>query len=72
MNWFISPDVMAYRADRFSNTPMNKEAPLSVSARGRVPSREVMEKAQEIDYYQVLSHREEWVQRFQREIAPLR
>jgi putative spermidine/putrescine transport system substrate-binding protein len=72
LNWLISAKVLAYRAERFGQAPMNREVKLSGKAAERVPTGEALAGLTKIDYAYVIAHRAEWNARFEREVAPIR
>ncbi|HZS82948.1 MAG TPA: extracellular solute-binding protein [Stellaceae bacterium] len=72
LNWLISEKVLTYRAERFGQSPMNRDVKLSGEAAQRVPTGEALNGLAKIDYEYVLAHRDEWNARFEREIAPIR
>ena len=72
LNWLISAKVLSYRAERFGQSPMNREVKLSGQAAERVPTGEALAGLAKVDYAHVLSQRDEWNARFQREVAPIR
>lgn len=64
LNWWLSKEVMTFRAERYGNITMNSEVtnnPIPVSA---------LADMQKIDYEAVNKQRTAWIQRFEREIAP--
>ncbi|MCC7274446.1 MAG: extracellular solute-binding protein [Alphaproteobacteria bacterium] len=66
LNWWLSKDVMTFRATRYGNVTMNKEVtanPIPVTA---------LADAQRIDYAHVNAQRTEWIKVFEREILPLK
>ena len=69
VNWWLSAQVLGYRAETYGQTVTNKEVVLSDAAAARLPSKEKMAKLVEIDYYTVLKNRPAWVDRFQREVS---
>jgi putative spermidine/putrescine transport system substrate-binding protein len=72
LNWLISEKVLAYRAERFGQTPMNREVKVTGEAASRVLSGDQLAKLVKLDYEQVVAKRAEWNQRFEREIAPIK
>jgi len=72
LNWLISEPVLVYRAERFGNTPMNREAKVTGPAAERILTQEQMKTLVKLDYEHVLKQRPEWNQRFEREIATIR
>lgn len=71
LNWLISPKVLTYRAERFGQTPMNKEVKLEGEAAERVLTGDALNKLESIDYDYVSTVRDDWNQRFAREVAPI-
>jgi putative spermidine/putrescine transport system substrate-binding protein len=72
LNWLISEKVLKYRAERFGQTPMNREVKVTGAAAERVVSGKDVEKLAVIDYEYVATQRAAWDARFEREIAPIR
>ena len=72
VNWWISAKVLAYRAETYSQTPMNREVQLSPDAAKRVPHGDQLKKLATLDYDYVNAQRAAWTERFDKEIAPLR
>jgi putative spermidine/putrescine transport system substrate-binding protein len=72
LNWLISAKVLGYRAERFGQTPMNRDVKLTGDSAQRVVSGKDIEKLAVIDYEYVASQRAAWSARFEREIAPIR
>jgi len=72
LNWLISEKVLAYRAERFGNTPMNKETKVSATAKERVLAGEQLNDLVKLDYAKVLASRTEWNARFEREVATIK
>jgi putative spermidine/putrescine transport system substrate-binding protein len=72
LNWLISEKVLSYRAERFGNTPMNREVKVSGQAKERVLSGDQLTSLVKLDYEKVLAQRAEWNSRFEREIATIR
>jgi len=72
LNWLISEKVLAYRADRFGNTPMNKETKVSDRAKERVLTGDQLNNLVKLDYGKVLGHRADWNARFEREVATIK
>jgi putative spermidine/putrescine transport system substrate-binding protein len=68
VNWWVSPDVLAYRADTYGQTVTNKDVKLSPEAAAKLPDAAKLSHMVEIDYYAVLANRQAWVDRFQREL----
>ena len=71
LNWLISAEVLTYRAERFGQSPMNTEVELGGEAAERVLTGDELNALSTVDYDQVSSVRDEWNQRFQREVAPI-
>jgi putative spermidine/putrescine transport system substrate-binding protein len=69
VNWWISPEVLAYRAETYGQTVTNKEVKLSDAAAARLPDKEKLAHLVEIDYFTVLNNRQAWMDRFQREVS---
>lgn len=72
LNWLISEKVLTYRAERFGNTPMNREVKVSDAAKDRVLSGNQLTSLVKLDYEKVLAQRAEWNARFEREIATIK
>ena len=72
LNWLISEKVLTYRAERFGNTPMNREVKVSGEAKERVLVGDQLTSLVKLDYEKVLAHRSEWNARFEREIATIK
>ena len=71
-NWLISEKVLKYRAERFGQTPMNREVTVTGEAAARIVSGKEIEKLAVIDYEHVAAQRAAWNARFEREVAPIR
>lgn len=69
VNWWISPEVLTYRAETYGQTVTNKDVKLSAAAAAKLPSKEKLAKLVEIDYFTVLKNRDAWVNRYQREVS---
>jgi putative spermidine/putrescine transport system substrate-binding protein len=69
VNWWISPEVLSYRAETYGQTVTNKEVKLSETAAALLPSKDKLAKLVEIDYFTVLKNRQAWMDRFQREVS---
>lgn len=69
VNWWISPEVLGYRAETYGQTVTNQDVKLSDATAAKLPSKEKLAKLVEIDYFRVLQNRQAWVERFQREIS---
>lgn len=66
LNWWISKDVMGFRASRYGNVTMNTEVtdnPIPMSA---------LKEMQRIDYAEVNKRRGDWIKTFEREVLPLK
>lgn len=72
LNWLISEKVLKYRAERFGQTPMNRDVKLSGEPAQRVVGGQDIDKLAVIDYEYVGTQRATWSARFEREIAPIR
>lgn len=72
LNWLISEKVLKYRAERFGQSPMNREVKLEGEAAKRVLTGDELKKLVTVDYDYIASVRNEWNTRFQREVAPIR
>lgn len=72
LNWLISEKVLTYRAERFGNTPMNRDVKVSGEAKERVLSGDQLTTLAKLDYEKVLAQRAEWNARFEREIATIK
>jgi putative spermidine/putrescine transport system substrate-binding protein len=64
LNWIISEKVLTYRAERFGQTPMNRE--------GKVLTGDQLKNLVKLDYEKVLAQRADWNARFEREIATIK
>jgi len=72
LNWLISEKVLHYRAERFGQTPMNRDVKLTGEAAERVVSGKDFERLVVIDYEYVSAQRPAWNARFEREVAPIK
>jgi putative spermidine/putrescine transport system substrate-binding protein len=72
LNWLISEKVLAYRAERFGQSPMNRDVKLSGEAAKRVPTGDALNGLAKVDDAYIAAHRSEWNARFEREVAPIR
>jgi putative spermidine/putrescine transport system substrate-binding protein len=72
LNWLISEQVLQYRAERFGQSPMNREVKVSGEHAERVVTGDDLKKLQTVDYDHLTKVRNEWNSRFQREVAPIR
>lgn len=68
VNWWISPETLAYRGETYGQTVTNRKVTLSEAAAARLPSKERLAKMAEIDYFAVLKNRQAWTDRFLREV----
>ena len=71
LNWLLSEEVLTYRAERFGQSPMNAEVQLEGEAAERVLTGDELNSLQTVDYDHISGLRDEWNQRFQREVAPI-
>jgi putative spermidine/putrescine transport system substrate-binding protein len=69
LNWLIGEKVLGYRAERFGNTPMNRDVKIEGAAAERVLTGDQLKQLVNLDYAKVLASRSEWNARFEREIA---
>lgn len=69
VNWWLSPEVLAYRAETYGQTVTNKDVKLSDAAAARMPSKDKLANLVEIDYFTVLKNRQDWTERFKREVS---
>ena len=72
LNWLIGEKVLTYRAERFGNTPMNKDVKVSDQAKDRVLQGDQLNNLVKLDYAKVLAHRGDWNARFEREVATIK
>jgi putative spermidine/putrescine transport system substrate-binding protein len=72
VNWLISEKVLTYRAERFGQTPMNREVKVTGEAANRVLTGDQLKSLVKLDYEKVLAQRPAWNARFEREIATIR
>ncbi len=72
LNWLIGEKVLTYRAERFGNTPMNKDVKVSDKARERVLIGDQLNNLVKLDYAKVLANRADWNARFEREVASIK
>ena len=66
LNWWLSKEVMSFRAERYGNVTMNTEVtanPIPVAA---------LNDMQRIDYAEVNARRADWIKVFEREVLPLK
>jgi putative spermidine/putrescine transport system substrate-binding protein len=71
LNWLISAKVLKYRAERFGQSPMNKEVRVEGPNASRVITGEALAKLINIDYSKVMQNRDAWNARFQREVLSI-
>ena len=72
LNWFLSEKVLSYRAERFGQSPMNRDVRVSGGAAQRVLTGDQLKGLAQIDYEKIVQNRDSWNTRFQKEIAPIR
>ena len=72
LNWLISAKVLTYRAERFGQSPMNRDVTVKAELAGRVLAGAALGKLVRIDYEFVVTKRGEWNQRFEREVATIK
>ncbi|MBI1735655.1 MAG: extracellular solute-binding protein [Candidatus Rokubacteria bacterium] len=72
LNWLISEKVLQYRAERFGQTPMNRDVKLTGEAAERVVTGKDFDRLAVIDYEYVGTQRAAWNARFEREVAPIK
>ncbi|MCC6468234.1 MAG: extracellular solute-binding protein [Alphaproteobacteria bacterium] len=72
LNWLIGEKVLTYRAERFGNTPMNKDVKVSDQAKERVLIGDQLNNLAKLDYAKALAHRADWNARFEREVATIK
>lgn len=72
LNWLIGEKVLTYRAERFGNTPMNRDVKVTGDAAARVLTGDQLKSLVKLDYEAVLAQRGTWNARFEREIATIR
>jgi putative spermidine/putrescine transport system substrate-binding protein len=72
LNWLIGEKVLTYRAERFGNTPMNRDVKVSDRAKERVLIGDQLNNLVKLDYAKVLARRSEWNARFEREVATIK
>ena len=66
LNWWISKEVMTFRAERYGNVTMNTEVtsnPIPIAA---------LNDMQRVDYATVNAKRADWIKVFEREVLPLK
>ena len=68
VNWWLSAEVLSYRAETYGQTVTNRTVKLSPAAASHLPDAAKLSHMVEIDYFTVLQHRQEWMDRFQREL----
>lgn len=71
LNWLISEKVLKYRAERFGQSPMNRDVKIEGPTASRVIAGQDLSKLISLDYGEVTKRRDAWNARFQREIAPI-
>jgi ABC-type Fe3+ transport system substrate-binding protein len=71
LNWLISEKVLKYRAERFGQTPMNRDVKVAGEHAQRVVSGKDVDKLAVIDYEYVATQRAPGT-RFEREVAPIK
>jgi putative spermidine/putrescine transport system substrate-binding protein len=69
VNWWISAEVLSYRAETYGQTVTNRDVKLSPAAAAKLPGPDKLAKMVEIDYVTVLKNRQAWMDRFQREVS---
>ena len=57
LNWLISEKVLTYRAERFGNTPMNRDVKVGDQAKDKVLVGDQLTSLVKLDYEKVLAHR---------------
>ncbi|MFI4989133.1 MAG: extracellular solute-binding protein [Alphaproteobacteria bacterium] len=72
MNWLLSPKVLAYRAERFAQIPMNKETKVTGEYAAFIPPPSELGKLTVIDYDAALAQRAAWNDRFEKDIATIK
>jgi putative spermidine/putrescine transport system substrate-binding protein len=72
LNWLLSEKVLKYRAERFGQTPMNREVKVEGPTANRVLKGDDLKKLLSVDYDYLSTVRSEWNNRFQREVATIR
>lgn len=72
LNWLISEKVLKYRAERFGQSPMNRDVKVEGPTANRVLIGDDLKKLIAVDYSHLTTVRTEWNTRFQREVAPIR
>lgn len=66
LNWWLSKEVMTFRAERYGNVTMNAEVttnPIPVAT---------LNDMQRVDYAEVNARRADWIKVFEREVLPLK
>jgi putative spermidine/putrescine transport system substrate-binding protein len=71
LNWLISEKVLKYRAERFGQTPMNREVKVEGPTASRVLKGDDLKKLIALDYDYMTTVRSDWNARFQREVEPI-
>jgi putative spermidine/putrescine transport system substrate-binding protein len=72
LNWLLSEKVLKYRAERFGQSPMNRDVKLTGVAAKRIPTGDALKGLIKVDDVYIAEHRSEWNGRFEREVAPIR
>jgi putative spermidine/putrescine transport system substrate-binding protein len=72
LNWLLSEKVLKYRAERFGQSPMNRDVKVEGPNASRVLTGEALSKLIAVDYNKVTKHRDGWNARFQREVVTIR
>lgn len=72
LNWFLSEKVLAYRAERFGQSPMNRDVKVSGGAAERVLTGDQLKGLAQIDYEKIVESRDGWNDRFQKEVVQIR
>jgi putative spermidine/putrescine transport system substrate-binding protein len=72
LNWLIGEKVLTYRAERFGNTPMNRDVKVTGENKDRVLTGDQLNSLVKLDYEKVLAQRADWNARFEREIATIK
>jgi putative spermidine/putrescine transport system substrate-binding protein len=72
LNWIIGKDLLTYRAEKYGNTPLNTQVKIEGPAAKQVVQGDQLNSLLQINYQEAMKRRNDWVQRFEREILPLR
>jgi putative spermidine/putrescine transport system substrate-binding protein len=72
LNWLLSEKVLKYRAERFGQSPMNRDVKVEGPNASRVLTGDALSKLIAVDYDKVTKHRDSWNARFQREVVTIR